>query len=56
MEYIGESTVDIRQLAKFQVVYWRKYSGLSPMANVLLAKVRIGEIPESRKYSNLKVV
>jgi hypothetical protein len=35
---IGENTVDFRQLVKFQEVYWRKYSGRSPLAKVLLAK------------------
>jgi hypothetical protein len=34
--YAGESTVDFRQLARVQVVYWREYSELSP----------IGESPE----------
>jgi hypothetical protein len=29
--YIGESSVDIRQLAKVQRVYWRKFSGYSPI-------------------------
>jgi hypothetical protein len=28
--YIGETTMDFRQLAKFQGVCWRNYSGLSP--------------------------
>ena len=28
---IGESTVHFRQLAKFQGMCWRKYSGLSPI-------------------------
>jgi hypothetical protein len=40
---IGESTVDFRQLAKFQEIYWRKYSGLSPIGETpggVLAKVR----------------
>jgi hypothetical protein len=45
---IGESTVDFRQLAKFQEMYWRKYNGLSPigeipediLAKILLAKFR----------------
>ncbi len=29
--YTGESSVDIRQLAKVQPVYWRKFSGYSPI-------------------------
>jgi hypothetical protein len=36
---IGESTMDFRQLARFQGMYWRKYGGLSPLVKVLLAKV-----------------
>ena len=38
-ECIGESTVDFCQLVKFRGMYWRKYSGFSPMVKVLLAKV-----------------
>jgi hypothetical protein len=30
-EYIGESTVDFRQLAKLQAIHWGKYSRLSPI-------------------------
>jgi hypothetical protein len=43
--YIGESPLYFRQLAKFQGVHWRKYSGLSP----------IGKIPGVywRKYNGL---
>ncbi len=40
---VGESKVDFRQLAKFQEIYWRKYSGLSPIGETpggVLAKVR----------------
>jgi hypothetical protein len=29
--YIGESTADFRQLAKFQEMHWRNYSGPSPI-------------------------
>ena len=39
----GESTVDFRQLAKFRRMYWRKYSGLSPIGEIsedVLAKVQ----------------
>jgi hypothetical protein len=39
---IGESTVDFHQLAKFQVMHWRKYSELSPIGEIpgrVLAKV-----------------
>ena len=48
---IGERLVEIRQLAKIQVVYWRKISGRSPMAKlrfakVLLAKIRLLSPPE----------
>jgi hypothetical protein len=35
--------VDIRQLAKFQDVYWRKYSGHSPTGEIpanMLAKLQ----------------
>jgi hypothetical protein len=41
--YIGESTVDFRQLAKFQGVHWRNYNGLSPIGEIpggVLAKVQ----------------
>ncbi len=41
--YIGESPVDIRQLANVGEVYWRNYSGLSPLANVQLAKVLLAK-------------
>ncbi|CAM4911175.1 unnamed protein product [Rotaria socialis] len=51
-ECIGESIVDVRQLAKFQRPYWRKYSGLSPIGEAppnVLVKVQwtfaIGESP-----------
>ncbi len=40
---IGESTVDFRQLAKFQGACWRKYSGLSPLAKVILAKILLAK-------------
>ena len=45
-ECIGESLVDIRQLANVQGVFWRKFSGRSPMAKLqtakfLLAKFRL---------------
>ena len=39
---IGESTVNFRQLAKLQGMYWRKYGGLSPTGETprdVLAKV-----------------
>jgi len=39
--------VDFRQLAIFQWVYWRKYSGVSPLAKVLFGESLIGEDPES---------
>jgi hypothetical protein len=41
---VGESTVDFRQLAKFQRVYWRKFSGISPLAKVLLAKLLLAKV------------
>lgn len=37
-EYAGESSVDIRQLAKVKRVYWRKVRGKSPMVKVHFAK------------------
>ena len=40
--YIGESSLVIRQLAKVQVVYWRKFTGSSPIGEStggVLAKV-----------------
>ena len=43
LRYIGESIVDSRQLAKVMRVYWRKYSGLSPIGEShegILAKVQ----------------
>ena len=45
-EHTGESLADIRQLAKVQGVYRRKFSGRSPMAKLqtakfLLAKFRL---------------
>jgi hypothetical protein len=50
--FIGESTVDIRQLTKVIRVYWRNYNGLSPIGESrggILAKVKwtfaIGECP-----------
>jgi hypothetical protein len=50
--YFGESTADIRQLAKVIRVYWRKYNGHSPIGEShesILAKVQwtfaIGECP-----------
>jgi len=41
-KFIGENTVDSRQLAKVLDVYWRKYSGHSPIGEShkgILAKV-----------------
>ncbi len=43
LRYIGESIVDSRQLAKVMGVYWREYSGLSPIGEGhegILAKVQ----------------
>ena len=40
--YIGESSVEIRQLAKVQGIYWRKFTGNSPIGEStggILAKV-----------------
>jgi len=40
---IVESSLNFRQLAKFQELYWRKYSGLSPIDEIpgdVLAKVQ----------------
>jgi hypothetical protein len=36
--YIGESSMEIRQLANVQGLHWRKFSGRSPMAKVHFAK------------------
>ena len=45
--YIGESTVDFRQLAKVHGMYWRKYSGLSPIGeSPVIGESLIGEIRE----------
>jgi hypothetical protein len=40
---VGESTADIRQLAKFREVYWREYSEHSPTGEIpanMLAKLQ----------------
>jgi hypothetical protein len=44
LNQIGESTVDFRQLAKFPMVYWRKFSGISPLVKVLLAKILLAKV------------
>ena len=41
--YIGESTTDFRQLVKLHRMYWRKYSGFSPIGEIplgVLARVQ----------------
>ncbi len=50
---IGESPLNFLQLAKFQGVYWRKYSEFSPLAKVILAKILLAKFPnpEGRAYS-----
>ena len=40
--YIGESSLEFRQLANFQLVYWRKFTRVSPIGELpagILAKV-----------------
>jgi hypothetical protein len=47
---VGESAVDFRQLAKFQYGYWRKFSGISPLAKVLLAKILLAKVGIPHQY------
>jgi hypothetical protein len=35
--------MDIHQLVKVMTMYWLKYSGLSPLANVQLVKVLLAK-------------
>jgi hypothetical protein len=41
--YIGENTVDSRQLTKVLRVYWWKYSGLSPIGESHIGEIRVTE-------------
>ena len=48
---VSESTVEFRQLVKVMKVYWRKYSGISPIGEShegILAKVQWN--PAFEKY------
>jgi hypothetical protein len=54
LKCVGESAVDFQQLARFHEVYWRKTSGLSPLAKVLVGESLIGEIRESHFFAYIK--
>ncbi len=47
---VGESIVYFRQLVKLYRIYWRKLSGISPLAKVLIGENLIGEIRKSRSF------
>ena len=55
---IGESVVDIRQYLCWTSANWRLSTELSPIHSVkfrqLLAKVKFGELPESRASTSVK--
>jgi hypothetical protein len=42
--YIGKTPPDFRQLVKLYRIYWRKLSGISSLAKVLIGENLIGEI------------
>jgi hypothetical protein len=46
---VGGSIVYFRQLVKLYRIYWRKLSGISPLAKVLIGENLIGEIRKSQK-------